>query len=146
MKTLSNKFIARLTQVTAAILAEPALYSQISTCPLTQPRGDACGTPACILGWAVFLFRSDVKVKLRLTRKDGSRPHYKYALLHKAGTEALGLKATEANLALTKKLFEPYDWPSDDRIRYQTAVHGSQAAALAATQRIMRFIRTNGAE
>lgn len=126
-KKLSTQTVTRLRAVAAAILAEPALYNQwAGEIPKRSATG-SCGTPACILGWAVALFM--IRTNALHTLKPGAR--------------ALGMTVPTAKI-----LYVPGYWPRTFYRAYLEARNRSDhfTSACVAVARIEHFIRTHGRE
>ncbi len=115
-----------LRRVQAHILEEPRRLNMdhwIRT-GQTGPDSPACGTTACIAGWALEL--------------DGKDPSLLFADVDAAKT--LGITPMQG-----ERLFFVGSWPSSFVTRYDDASHDN-VRAVVASERIDHFIATKGRE
>lgn len=133
-KNLSPLCISRLLTIRDVILKEPEAYDQ------QQGNVATCGTPACILGWAVTLFGDgNQKTVCEKTLLDNIN-YYRTATL-KIGMELLELKTQMA-----KGLWYKEYWPYEFARAYYNNDRNIEERAKIAGKRIDHFIETDGLE
>jgi hypothetical protein len=125
--------IKLLRQIQKHILKEPSQYDQT-----TVAVHSACGTAACIGGWAVILG----------TKMNVEEINENYISL-RAAEKLLQLTPLQANRLFAdmeqEESFNNAGWPADLWSRYENAKTAKTRAKVGA-ERIERFIKTKGRE
>lgn len=155
MNTVEKKInVELLERVKAHILEEPRRFDMSTfvarasdpSLLLAPDMRPACGTVACIAGWAVFL-SSGLPKKI-------TEDLYESIESHAAGLLGLGLEAGDLDdeeddpdgESEVSRLFYVPNWPAEFRRRYRHTENDPTARARVAADRIDHFLKTNGAE
>lgn len=141
----SAKQIRRLRKVKQAILDNYTLYCQANGYKI-EMMNNYCGTAACIMGWAEYLFRK------RFTPAQKGKATKINNKQFPGNSENKNLSFGGACIALDltpdqgTKLWSKMAWPTE-LIECYTAANGRRSIiAKIAARRIEMFIRSNGLE
>lgn len=117
MSNLTPVAIERLRAVKAAILAEPLLFDM----QIDDKPNRSCGSPGCIFGWALHLFRPDLDSPFGWRYMDGAsaiglpRPTNRDSWMTIYNDEQV-----PAADMLARRLFYTDNWPEKFRNTYLT--------------------------
>lgn len=133
-RKLKASTIKRLKQIIGLVIERPDQIDMESYFnPQPSHEVKHCGTTACIAGWAITLKRigkPEPRQACRLRINE-----------HVEGWKALGIAESEAD-----RLFYEDSWPENFKRRLARAGTGTDRYARVVADRILHFIKTNGAE
>lgn len=121
---LDPRAVRILKKVRKAILEEPEAYDQGDLGPMRNGVHPTCGSPACIIGWAIFF---------RFKEKENAPDGYPDDQLYMTPQQV-------------DRLFHKLDWPLKFREEFNAVRHDQVKEAKVAAKRIQHFIKTDGRE